>query len=62
MESAQEEIMSVLLVKLYELGLLSKSTIQAAEDMVHSAIDLPDFFGYPVCLTEEANINASTQD
>lgn len=62
MESAQEEVMSILLRRLFDLGLLSKSTYQGAAEMVHSMIDFPDFFGYPVCLTEEAKKDAGTQD
>jgi hypothetical protein len=62
MESAQKEIMSVLLKRLFDLGYLSKHTYQGAEDLVHSMIDFPDFFGYPVRLKKEREKNAGTQD
>jgi len=55
MESAQRELMSVLLGRIFSLGLISKTTYSKAEDLVHSVIDLPELFGYPVCLTEEAS-------
>ena len=62
MESAQEEIVSVLLRRLFDLGLLSKSTYQGAEDLVHSMLGFQDFLGYPVCLTKECEECAGTQN
>ena len=53
MESAQRELMSVLLGDIFSRGLISKTTYLKAEDLVHSVIDFPDFFQYPVCLTKE---------
>ena len=53
MESAQRELVSVLLNHIRTLGLISNSTCSRAVDLVHSA-DLPELFRYPVCLTEEA--------
>lgn len=55
MESAQKELLSVLLGHVFSLGLISKSTYSHAEDLVHSVIDLPELLRYPVCLTEEAS-------
>ncbi len=55
MESAQREMMSVLLGYIFSLGLISKSTYSRAEDVVHSVMDMPELFGYPVCLTKEAD-------
>lgn len=54
MESAQRELMSVLLDVVYTRGLLSKTTYLSAVDLVHSTLDIPPFFRYPVCLTKEA--------
>lgn len=54
MESAQRELMSVLLDAVYTRGLLSKTTYLKAVDLVHSTLDIPPFFQYPVCWTEEA--------
>ncbi len=54
MESAQQELVSVLLDRIRTLGLISNSTYSGAVDLVHSVIDFPDFFQYPVCLTKEA--------
>ncbi len=62
MESAQQELVSVLLDRIRTLGLISNSTYSGAVDLVHSVIDFPDFFQYPVCLTKEANEHEHTQD
>ncbi len=60
MESAQKELVSVLLGHLRSLGLISNSTYSEAVDLVHSVIDFPAFFCYPVCLTKEANDHEHT--
>ncbi len=62
MENAQRELMSVLLGRVLSLGLISKTTYSKAEDLVHSMIDVPEFFTYPVCLTKEVVTNECTQD
>ncbi len=62
MESAQRELVSILLDTLYTRGLLSKTTYLNAVDLVHSVMDIPPFFRYPVCLTEEASGHECTQD
>ena len=54
MESAQRELVSVLLDHIRSLGLISNSAYSGAVDLVHSVIDFPEFFRYPVCLTKEA--------
>lgn len=62
MESPQRELVSVLLECVFSAGLISKATYSGAMDLVHSSIDLPDFFRYPVRLTEEANEYEYTPD
>lgn len=62
MESAQRDMISVLLRRLLSLGLIAKSTYLGAEDLVHSVIDFGELFEYPVCLTKEAGIDERTQD
>ena len=62
MDSAQRELVNVLLEAIYDHGLLSKTTYLNAVDLVHSVIDIPPFFRYPVCLTEEASGHECTQD
>lgn len=62
MESARRELMSVLLGRVFALGLISKATYSKAEDLVHSVVDLPELFRYPVCLTKEARRNECSQD
>ena len=62
MESPQRELVSVLLECVFSAGLISKTTYSGAVDLVHSSIDFPDFFRYPVCLTEEATVHECTPD
>lgn len=52
MESAQRELLSVLLDRVRSLGLISKATYSKAEDLVYSVMDLPELLPYPVCLKE----------
>ena len=60
MESAQRELVSVLLDHIRSLGLISNSTYSGAVDLVHSVIDFPELFQYPVCLTKEASVHERT--
>ena len=62
MESAQKELLSVLLGDVFSRGFISKTTYLKAEDLVHSVIDFPELFQYPVCLTKEAGGYERTQD
>lgn len=62
MESAQRELVSVLLDHIRSLGLISNSAYSGAVDLVHSVIDFPELFQYPVCLTKEAEIRERAQD
>ena len=62
MDSAQRELVSVLLETVYNRGLLSKATYLSAVDLVHSVMDIPPFFQYPVCLTEEVSERECAQD
>ena len=55
MESAQRELVSVLLGRIHSLGLISDFAYSKAVDLVHSEADFPEFFQYPVCLTKETN-------
>ena len=55
MESTQREVVSVLLEHVLSLGLISQFTYSKAEDLVHSVMDFPELFRYPVCLTKEAS-------
>jgi len=54
LESAQRELISALLNAVYARGLLSKTAYLNAVDLVHSTLDIPPLFRYPVCLTKEA--------
>ncbi len=62
MESAQRELVSVLLDHIRTLGLISDFTYSKAVDLVHSVIDFPELFQYPVCLTKEASGHECAQD
>ena len=62
MESAQRELVSVLLEIIYTRGLLSKAVYLNAVDLVHSAMDFPEFFQYPACLKGEASGLECAQD
>lgn len=62
MESAQQELLSVLLDIVYTCGLLSKTAYSGAVDLVHSVMDIPPLFRYPVCLTEEVSGHERAQD
>ena len=62
MDSPQRDLVSVLLGHILSAGLISKTTYSGALDLVHSSIDFPDFFRYPVCLAEEANEHECTPD
>lgn len=62
MESAQRELLSVLLGRVLSLGLISKTTYQNAADSVHSVIDLPELLRYPVCRAREAITVECTQN
>ena len=62
MERAQRELLSVLLGDIFSRGLISKATYLKAEDLAHSAADLPELFRYSVYLTKEAGGFECTQD
>lgn len=53
LESAQKEILIVLLQCLKARGLVSESACSRAVDLVYSAADIPPLLRFPVCLTEE---------
>lgn len=54
MESAQRDMLAVLLGRVWERGLISEVTYKSARNSLASSIDFPSLFGYPVCLTKEA--------
>ena len=62
MESAQRELVGVLLDHIRSLGLISDFTYSRAMDLVHSVIDFPELFQYPARLTKEASERECTQD
>ncbi|EOS66555.1 hypothetical protein C816_00696 [Oscillibacter sp. 1-3] len=62
MESAQRELVSVLLDHIRSLGLISNSTYSGAVDLVYSMIDFPELFQCPVRLTKEAGEYECAQD
>ncbi len=62
MEGAQRELAGVLLEHIRSLGLISDFTYSRAVDLVHSVIDFPELFQYPVCWAKEAEIRERAQD
>lgn len=62
MESAQRELLNVLLERVFSLGLISETTYLSARDSVASMKDLPELLWDPVCLAEEAAMDGSAQD
>lgn len=62
MESAQRELVSILLDHIHSLGLISDFTYSGAMDLVHSVTDFPELFQYPVCSTKEASGFECAQD
>ena len=62
MESAQRELLSVLLGDIFSRGLISKTTYLKAEELVHSVVNFPEFFRCPVCVTKEAGSYERAQD
>lgn len=60
MAEVQKEVMEVLLKTLLDRNLIAKYTYDGAVNMVHSAMDFPDFFWYPVCCPKEGDKNGSS--
>lgn len=56
MENAQRELLASLIEHIYSIGLLSKPTYLKAENLVYSALDIPELFRYSVCLTKEESV------
>ena len=52
MESAQKDLLSVLLGDIFNRGLISKATYLKGEDLLYSTADFPDFFAYPANSTK----------
>ena len=62
MERVQRDLLSVLLGRLREEGLLSHSICSGAVDLVYSVKDISELLRYPVCLTAEADAHEYSQD
>ena len=62
LENLQHEILNVLLKRLMEQELIAKAAYDKALNMVHSTIDFPAFFEYPMCCRKEGETNGCTQD
>lgn len=62
MADTQQEVLKVLLDSVFSHNLIPKSTYDKANSLVHSAIDLPDFFWYSVCCHKEGETNGCTKD
>lgn len=62
MVSMHREVLRVLLDRLMEKELLTKSIYDGAVNLVNSRLDFPDIFRHPVCCPKEGNDNGSSQD
>ena len=67
MESIEQAVFRVLVDRLCEAGLISKSTCTRAKELVHSVMALPEFFRYSDVLkqnvlSQEAMTNEYSED
>lgn len=62
MESAQKDMLDVLLGRVFELGLISESTYKAARSSLAAKSDIPELLCYPVCTPKEENADGDTQN
>ena len=62
MESAQRDLVSALLYCIFEEGLISRFTYSEALNLVHSSIDFPALFRYPLCCRKEVSADEYTEN
>lgn len=62
MESAQRDLLGVLLKQLREKGLLSQAVYEGAADLVCSAADLPELLRPPARSAKEADPHEHSQN
>ncbi len=62
MESAQRELLAVLLKHIFSLGLISERTYRAARNLVAAMTDLPELLWDPVRPTKGAAADGSAQN
>ena len=64
MAETQKAVLSALLDILHEQDLVDNNTYDSANSLLHSAIDFPEFFWYPVCCQgkEDDEDDGCTQD
>ena len=62
MESAQRDFVSALLHCIFEEGLISRSTYSEALNLVHSSIDFPALFRYPLYCRKEVSADEYTEN
>ncbi|MEG2988683.1 MAG: hypothetical protein RR807_04680 [Oscillospiraceae bacterium] len=61
LESVQRDMMCVLLKRLFQRGLISAEAYEYAQNAVHSATGLPDFFRVAAPLTKGGDALGGTQ-
>lgn len=59
MESTQNRILLILLKSLLNQGLIPIKTYAAAEKIINSTLDFPEFFRYPLICNEEEEYGCS---
>ena len=62
MESAQRDLVNALLYCLLKEVLISRSTYSEALNLVHSSIDFPALFRYPLCCRKEVSADEYTEN
>lgn len=63
MAETQIAVLSVLLDMLHEQDLVDDNTYDSANRLLHSTLDFPEFFWYPVCCQgKEGEDDGCTQD
>ena len=57
MVCTQNQVLNVLLKSLLDKDLIPQKTYEGATNIIHSTLDFPEFFWYPVCCHEEEENN-----
>ena len=62
MESAQRDLVNALLYCLLKEGLIYRLTYSEALNLVHSSIDFPALYRYPMCCRTEVSADEYTEN
>ena len=62
MESAQRDMLAVLLKRVFERGLISEAAYRSARNTLASSACLPELLRYPVCPAKETMTDGGTEN